>query len=240
MGSQYFTNSLDKIKKMEISTALDLINSKLGKTTGNILSLTVAFIVLYGFLVKSGIIEHISLITTYRKRKKDKLIASKEVLIKESLLDEETKNHVTYHQNVLYLQRELDIEEKDLNILKYLNGYIDKNKAIDTFKQCRNLITYNKITQRIEPKDNINIGDAEKNRLIGSIIYFTISGLSFFSMFYISSKFVDSLKDIFDLLFLVILSTSALCGGVYIAFKILTYFMRLKYVEWLLEMERIE
>ena len=59
-------------------------------------------------------------------------------------------------------------------------------------------------------------------------------------MFYISSKFVDSVKDIFDLLFLVILSTSALCGGVYIAFKILTYFMRLKYVEWLLVMKRIE
>lgn len=224
---------------MEISTTLDLINSKLGKTTGNILSLTVAFIILYGFLVKSGIIKHISLITTYRKRKKDELIASKEILIKQSRLDEKTKNHVIYHQNVLYLKKELDIEEDDLNILKYLNGYIDK-KAINLFKKCRNLTVYNKITQRIEPKNNINIDNAQKEWLIGTIIYFIICGLSFSAMLYINSKFANKVKDIFDLLFLVILSNLALCGGIYIAFKILTYFMRLKYLKWLLMMKRIE
>ncbi|MDC4765316.1 hypothetical protein NQ808_19375, partial [Acinetobacter baumannii] len=85
---------------MELTTALDLINSKLGTTIGNIISLLVAFIVLYGFLVKTGIIEHISLIATYKQRKKDKLIATKERLIMESRLDSQTKEYTIHHQNV--------------------------------------------------------------------------------------------------------------------------------------------
>ncbi|MDM9637795.1 hypothetical protein Q5M49_12180 [Acinetobacter nosocomialis] len=225
---------------MELTTALELINSKLGTTIGNIISLLVAFIVLYGFLVKTGIIEHISLVATYKQRKKDKLIATKEKLIMESRLDSQTKEHTIHHQNVLFLQKELGTDEKDLNKLKYLNGYSDRDKAVETFELCSDLTTYNNITKKIEPKDNVNIVNANRNRLIGSFIYFAISILSFFLMIYINAKFTASITTRSELLFLIILSALVLGGGVYIAFKILTYFMKLKYLEWLLKMDRIE
>lgn len=224
---------------MELSAALLFIENSLGPLIGTTVTLIVSIFVIYSFLMKTGVIEHISLMRTYRRRKNDEQIASKDVLIKESRLDETTKKQIIYHQNVLYLRKELDIKEDDLDILKYLIGYIDK-KAIDLFKKCRNLIVYNKITQKIEPKDNINIDHAQKQALIGSIIYFIISGLSFFGMVYINSIFSDSVKNTFDLFVLVILSTLALCCGIYIACKILNYFMRLKYLKGLLEMERIE
>ncbi|GLG82613.1 hypothetical protein [Acinetobacter calcoaceticus] len=106
-----------------------------------------------------------------------------------------------------FLQKELGTEEKDLNKLKYLNGYNDKDKAIDTFELCSDLTTYNKVTQNIEPKNSVNIGNANRNRLIGSIIYFAISGFSFFAMFYINNKFKASITTKSELLFLIVLST---------------------------------
>ncbi|WP_213073461.1 hypothetical protein [Acinetobacter pittii] len=225
---------------MELTTSLDIIKDQLGTTVGNSIALIVSIIAIYGFLVKIGIIEHISLIASYKQRKKDKLIANKEKLISESKLDSKTKDEIEYHQNVLFLQKELGTEEKDLDKLKYLNGYIDRDKAIETFELCNNLTTYNKVTKKIEPKNNVNIDNANRNRLIGSIIYFAISIISFFAMIYINAKFKASITTRSELLFLIILSTLVLGGGVYIAFKILTYFMKLKNAEWLLQMERIK
>ncbi|RSO37466.1 hypothetical protein [Acinetobacter lactucae] len=225
---------------MEITTSLDFIKDQLGSTVGNSFTLIVSIIAIYGFLVKTGIIEHISLIATYKQRKKDKLIANKEKLITESRLDSKTKDNVAYHQNVLYLQKELGIEEKNLNKLIYLNGIIEREKGIATYELCKDVFTFNKDTQKLVFKDEINPKNANKNRIIGIILYVVICVFSFWVMFYIKDTFKDSTMPKKELLFLIVLSASALLSGVYFAFKVLTYFMKLKNAEWLLQMERIE
>lgn len=55
---------------MELTTSLDIIKSQLGPDVANSIALIVSIIVIYGFLVKIGIIEHISLIASYKQRKK--------------------------------------------------------------------------------------------------------------------------------------------------------------------------
>ncbi|MEI2511950.1 hypothetical protein [Acinetobacter soli] len=224
---------------MELSTALLFIKNSFGSVIGTTVTLIVSIFIIYGFLIKTGVIEHISLITTYKRRKKDKLIASKEVLIKESRLDDKTKDQIIYHQKVLYLQIELGTEEKDLNKLEYLISFIDKQRAIVIFELCKHILVYDKNNSSLTLNKKYNINDANRNNIIGSIIYFSISALSIAAMLYTSYFFAHKISTINEFLILVILSTIILLVGVYIAFKILTYFMRLKYVKWLLEMERI-
>lgn len=54
---------------MEFTTSLDIIKDQLGTTVGNSFALILSIIAIYGFLVKTGIIEHISLIASYKQRK---------------------------------------------------------------------------------------------------------------------------------------------------------------------------
>ncbi len=225
---------------MELTTSLDIIKSQLGPDVGNSIALIVSIIVIYGFLVKIGIIEHISLIASYKQRKKDKLIANIDKLISESKLDGKTKIDIEYHQNVLYLQKELGIEEKNLDKLKYLNGIIERDKGTDTYERCKDVFTFNKVTQKLAFKDGVKPENADRNSRIGIILYFIIIVLSFVAMFFINDAFKDSITTKKDLLYLIIFSTSVLLIGVYIAFKVLTYSMKLKYAKWLLEMERID
>lgn len=225
---------------MEITTALEFIKTIFGPIIGKSLTLIVSLFVIYGFLIKTGVTEHISLIANYKRRRKDKLIASKEVLIKESRLDEMTKANVIYHQNVLFLQIDLGTEEKDLNKLKYLNGFINKEKAIETYELCKDILIYSNIDSRLNINKKQNFKNANRNRIIGSIIYFIISlvsyGLMILSFHYFKSYELNTTQLIYVLIF----STAILGFGIYIAFQILSYFMKLKYAEWLFKMERIE
>ena len=59
-------------------------------------------------------------------------------------------------------------------------------------------------------------------------------------MLFINDAFKDSITTKKDLLYLIIFSTSVLLIGIYIAFKVLTYSMKLKYAKWLLQIKRIE
>ncbi|WPP89023.1 hypothetical protein [Acinetobacter pittii] len=225
---------------MELTTSLDIIKGQLGTNISDSFALIVSIIAIYGFLVKTGIIEHISLIASYKQRKKDKLIANIEKLITESRLDSKTKDKVAYHQNVLYLQKELGIEEKNLDKLKYLNGIIEREKGTDTYELCKDVLTFNSDTQKLVFKDGVKPENSNKNRNIGIALYIIICVFSFLVMFYIKDTFKDSTMPKKELLLLIILCVTTLLSGVYFAFKVLTYFMKLKNAEWLLQMERIK
>jgi len=71
-------------------------------------------------------------------------------------------------------------------------------------------------------------------------VHYETTILTIIAMLYINTKFKDSIKNKIELFHLLILSITVLGYRIYIAFKILSFFMKLKYAEWLLKIERIE
>jgi len=151
---------------------------------------------------------------------------------------EEDVNVIDHRKMTLIFQCDLGVEEKNLNILRYLNSFENCSEALYLYKNCKELLTFDDSNNELKIIKTIDITNPDTK--IKSINWIWNLGILINFIFILAilfepklSNYSESLFSILGLTFLSILLIS------FIIFKISRIHEKLSDAQKLLKMSRI-
>nr|WP_174506845.1 hypothetical protein [Acinetobacter sp. Marseille-Q1620] len=196
------------------------------------------------------------LCTTYKKIKDSEMfqdifgmyhhLKSKKIMeLKKNLespyLSETDKAAFQYELQTAILQRDLNINEENLFILKYFKSLVHSHFAARIYKNCRSLVHFNEETQGFELIRPISFKEAKKSENIGAAL-FSASGIFAYLFMIYMLYFVDIGIDLKQHTHLAIIwgtiSLILMISIIYIGSMILKFFMRKSNALKLLELPK--
>jgi len=152
--------------------------------------------------------------------------------------DEELKV-IEHRKKALIFQNDLKIDEKNLNILKYLNLYENSSEALILYKNCKGLLTYDSNENKLKIINENIYTDFEKKRK--SINWIWNIGIILNFIFILFLTFDPSVKNgsVNLLNFIVPISLTIILISL-IIFKISRHYEKYNDAERLLSLSRVK
>lgn len=180
-----------------------------------------------------GILHSIFNIYQYLKIKKIEYLKSQ---LASPFIEEEDKKMYQNELSVVTLQKELNINENDLQKLRCIKRKTDSEFASRLYKNCGSLLEFNYATNQFKPTKPINPKRAKLLEKIGACLFFA-SGLFAYGFMLYMLYIVDiQLHNTRDILIWAGINYFLMIVIIFIGTKILKFFMKQSNVLKLLEL----
>lgn len=169
--------------------------------------------------------------------------SKKEKLLKDCLTDDifsdEEKKLINRQLKVIKLQKILEIDVRDIDVLKDFCRCSNPYRAGYWYKNSSSLIKFNRENKKFEFKQEVSDKKINSMKLIGFVLYTLLSLLAFYSINVIS-KIKIMPVTITSILLKLIINVVVLSIILFISYQVLKFFMKYSHAKWLIEMDRLD
>ncbi|WP_202742643.1 hypothetical protein [Acinetobacter calcoaceticus] len=203
-----------------------MLSNVLGSTETTALLGFIAFLILIlmGSNTKNtGIIHSIFNIYQYFKSREIEYLKNQ---IISPHVEEEDKKDYQYRLSAVTLQKELNLNENDLQKLRYLKRKIDCEFAARLYKNCGKLLEFDYTKNQLKPIKPIDPKKAKRLETIGAGLFFAAGLFSYGLMLYMLYMVKVPLHNLTDILTWAGINYFLMFAIIFAGMKILKFFMK--------------
>ncbi|MBI0421786.1 hypothetical protein I7H67_03060 [Acinetobacter sp. ACIN00229] len=203
-----------------------MFNNLLGSTDTAALLGFIAFLILIlmGSNAKNaGVLYSIFNVYQYFKSRKIEYLKKQ---LTSPLVEEEDKKDYLYRLSAVTLQKELNLNEKDLRKLRYLKRKIDCEFAARLYKNCGKLFEFDSEKNQLKPIKPIDPKKAKRLETIGAGLFFASGLFAYGFMLYMLYMVKVPLHNLTDILTWAGINYFLMFAIIFVGMKILKFFMK--------------
>ncbi|MER8077647.1 hypothetical protein [Acinetobacter pittii] len=171
----------------------------------------------------TGILHSIFNLYQYFKRREIEYLKNQLI---SPLVEEEEKKDYQYRLSAVTLQKELNLNEKDLRKLRYLKRKIDCEFAARLYKNCGKLFEFDSEKNQLKPIKPIDPQKAKRLETIGAGLFFASGLFAYGLMLYMLYMVKVPLHNLTDILTWAGINYFLMFAIIFAGMKILKFFMK--------------